>query len=134
MKTTSSSCKGRGYKQCSTCKYYLAHAYNVYQKLQEVKSKHPGAIVIYNFNPTYEIYGDDARIVSRVLGLHLRLTTRMVNVYYSPVLNVSFYKSHFGWVLSTLMHLKYRVVILDHEILTSNALKCCRYTLAYLHT
>jgi DNA mismatch repair protein MutS len=44
------------------------------KQYREAKSKHPDMILLFRVGDFYELYGDDAEIVSKLLGL--TLTTR----------------------------------------------------------
>src|SRR6476660_3676821 len=50
------------------------------QQYREAKERHPGMLLLFHMGDFYELFGDDAEVASRVLGLKLTSRDKAKNI------------------------------------------------------
>src|SRR5436305_371623 len=76
------------------------------QQYEEAKARHPGMLLLFRMGDFYETFGDDAELVSRVLGLTLTSRDKSIPMAGFPHHQLESY-------LRKLLHSGHRVAICD---------------------
>ncbi|HZU39208.1 MAG TPA: DNA mismatch repair protein MutS, partial [Gemmataceae bacterium] len=76
------------------------------QQYREAKERHPGMLLLFRMGDFYELFGDDAELASRLLGLTLTSRDKTIPMAGFPYHQLETY-------LHKLLHAGHRVAVCD---------------------